>query len=139
MLARGYGHLLLPWLQRRDVLIATLRARVTLLETTLAQQWQIEQRLTATLQCLTDRLAQYESEVRHERPGASRPVAGCSKFKKCPRRRIGSYSVDTELRLRRRRRQHKKLTERMPIEVKLADAERVDEIYPPETLRSDVM
>jgi transposase len=121
--------------RRRDVLIAGLEARVTRLEAALAQQRQLAQRLTASVQRLAERLAQYEPEVRHEGHGRASAAAGSENATGAGA--AGSYSVDAELRRRRRRRRRKKSPGRKPTEAKFADAQRVDEIYPPDVPRSE--
>jgi uncharacterized coiled-coil protein SlyX len=85
------------------------------------QQQQTIQRLEATVQRLTQRLAQYEPEVGRaatpREPGAETPSA--------------SYSLDAETKRRqRRRRRRKKSPGRRPTELKFADAQRIDDLYP---------
>jgi transposase len=86
------------------------------------------QRLKAEVRRLTERLAQYEPEVLHEsnRHGVSseKPSA--------------SYSLDAESKRRqRRKRRRKKSPGRRPTEVKFADAQRQEVIYPEGIRRSD--
>jgi uncharacterized coiled-coil protein SlyX len=92
------------------------------------QQQQTIQRLQADVRRLTERLAQYEPEVRGEttsgESGSGVPSA--------------SYSVDAESRRRaRRQRRRKKSPGRRPTELKFADAERIEDIYPDGVRRSD--
>jgi transposase len=125
--------------RRRDILIAGLEARVARLEAALAQQRQLAQRLTAMVQRLTERLAQYEPEVRHEGHGSASASGGSAgSGGSGGAGSAGSFSVDAELRRRRRRhRRHKKSPGRKPTEVKFVEAERVDEIYPPDVPRNE--
>jgi transposase len=121
--------------RRRDAVIAGLEARVARLEAELAEQRQIGQRLQASLRRLSERLARYEPEARQE---ANARVSGSPGSGSCgaPARPSASYSLDAE-RQRRRRRRRKKSPGRRPTELKFADAERVEEIYPPEVRRGD--
>jgi len=77
---------------------------------------------------LTERLAQYEPEVRHEghdRGSASPPPAA-------------SYSVDAETKRRQhRKRRRKKSPGRRPTELKFANADRYEDVYPPRVRRAD--
>src|SRR5947209_818219 len=91
------------------------------------QQQQTIQRLEADVQRLTERLAQYEPEVRREatprEPGPQTPPA--------------SYSVDAETKRRQRRRRRKKSPGRRPTELKFGEAQRFEDIYPEGVRRSD--
>src|SRR2546425_8426744 len=87
----------------------------------LDKQEQAIVRLTAEVQRLKQRLAQYEPEVQREatppKPTAQTPSA--------------SYSVDAEeKRRRRKKRRRKKSPGRRPTQLKFADAERFEDIYP---------
>jgi transposase len=85
------------------------------------QQQQTIQRLEATVQRLTQRLAQYEPEVH----GAATPRESA------PETSSASYSVDAETRRRQgRRRRRKKSPGRRPTELKFAQAQRLESIYP---------
>jgi transposase len=124
--------------RQRDAVIAGLEARVARLQAELAKQRQINQRLASTGQRLIDRLAQYEPEARREfgrSPPESRD-AGESGDSGNSRSPAVSYSVDAETQ-RRRRRRRKKSPGRQPTELKFADTERVEEIYPPDVRRSE--
>ena len=72
------------------------------------------------IQRLQERLAQYEPEVRSAgsvaTPTAETPTP--------------SYSLDAEEKRRRRKRRHKKSPGRRPTELKFADAERTEDLYP---------
>lgn len=112
--------------RQRDGVIARLEARVAELEATFAKQ---QQRLEAMIRRLTERLAQYEPEVRREakpRAGGSGP-AGVS------------YSMDAENKRRqqRRGRRRKNSPGRRPTELKFADADRFETIYPQGFRRGD--
>jgi transposase len=114
--------------RQRDAVIASLEARLAKLEAEAAIQQQNLRRLEATVHRLTERLAQYEPEVRHEHhgrgPGAALPSA--------------SYSVDAETKRRlQRKRRRKKSPGRQPTELKFANAERTEDIYPKGVPRSD--
>jgi transposase len=92
------------------------------------KQQQSIQRLEVKVQRLTERLAQYEPEVRHEITGRDSGSAQPS----------ASYSMDAESKRRqRRRRRRKKSPGRRPTEVKFADAQRQENIYPEGVRRSD--
>jgi transposase len=91
------------------------------------KQQQTNQRLEREVQRLTERLAQYEPEVRRE--GTGRASAG--------EKPTLSYSVDAENKRRRRKRRRKKSPGRRPTEVKLADAQRIDDLYPEGVRRCD--
>ena len=116
--------------RRREAVIAALEARVSRLDSELTKQRQLTQRLEGVVQRLTERLAQYEPEVRRE--GNSRePHRGDSGHSQGPDA-SARYSVDAERRRRnRRRRRRKKSPGRQPSELKFAEAERVEELYPP--------
>jgi transposase len=79
------------------------------------------QRLKAEVGRLTERLAQYEPEIRHERAPADLDSA-----------RPLDYGLEGEAQRRqcRRRRRKKKSPGRRPTEVKFNDAHRYDHVYP---------
>jgi len=108
--------------RQRDATIAVLEARVAKLEADAVRQQQNVLRLAETVRRLTERLAQYEPEVRREANdrGTAIPKPGLS------------YSVDAESkrRLQRKRRRKKKSPGRRPTELKFADAERYESVYP---------
>ena len=85
------------------------------------KQQQTIQRHEASIRRLTERLAQYEPEIRHE---ATRPDSGSA--------RPSDYGLEgeTKRRQRRRRRRKKKSPGRRPTELKFIDAHRHDDIYP---------
>ena len=92
------------------------------------QQQQTIQGLRREQQRLQERLAQYEPEVRREGSSAQPSAATPSP----------SYSLDAEEKRRRgRRRRRKKSPGRRPTELKFADAERTEDIYPDGVRRSD--
>lgn len=104
---------------RTEVLNGRLTAEQLL--AIIEQQQQTIQRLEANVQRLTQRLAQYEPEVRRE---ATFPASGVETPS-------ASYSVDAETKRRqRRRRRRQKSPGRRPTELKFADAERLQDIYP---------
>jgi hypothetical protein len=107
--------------KQRDARIADLEARRGELERQAAQQQQTIQRLKTTIDRLTERLAQYEPEVRGE-PRPREADGGTP---------TASYSVDAEKRRRHRRRRRKKSPGRRPTQQKFAAAERFENIYPP--------
>lgn len=106
--------------RQRDAVIADLQARAARLEAEVARQQQAVQRLEATVRRLTERLASYEPEVRREARSGDAPSGTAG----------ASYSVDAENRRRRHRRRRQKSPGRRPTELKFADAERVEDVYP---------
>src|SRR5215469_16214781 len=90
----------------------------------LDKQQQTIHRLEATVQRLTQRLAQYEPEVRREAPAAPGPPPA-------------SYSLDAEAKRRRGRRRRKRSPGRRPTKVKFAEAQRREDIYPEGVRRDD--
>jgi len=84
------------------------------------KQQQVIQRLEATVDRLTQRLAQYEPGVRRE--GGSAPAE--------PQTPSGSYSVDAEAKRRQGRRRRPKSPGRRPTDLKFAEAERFEDVYP---------
>jgi transposase len=87
---------------------------------------QTNQGLRRDNQRLLERLAQYEPEVRS---AAAKPAADTP---------TPSYSLDAEEKRRRgRKRRHKKSPGRRPTELKFAEAERTDDIYPDGVRRRD--
>lgn len=111
----------------RDARIASLQARVTQLEADAKKQQQAMQRLEATVDRLTQRLAQYEPEVKRE----ARPGSGSGETPAL------SYSLNAEEKRRQRKRRRKKSPGRRPTELKFAEAQRVENIYPQGIPRSD--
>jgi transposase len=85
------------------------------------------QHLLAEVQRLKQRLAQYEPEVNREPPLAQADPPSPS----------ASYSVDAEERRRRPRKRKKKSPGRRPTELKFAQAQRVEAIYPDGVPRAD--
>jgi transposase len=85
------------------------------------------QRLEGTVQRLTERLAQYEPEVRRE-------IASGTSGPEIP---PASYGLDAETKRRQGRRRRKKSPGRRPTELKFADAQRVDDLYPEGVRHSD--
>jgi transposase len=83
------------------------------------KQQQTIKRLAANARRLSERLTQYE-------PQASRETTTNPANSKTP---TASYSVDAETK-RRQRRRRKKSPGRQPTEVKFADAERFQDVYP---------
>ncbi len=84
------------------------------------KQQQTIQRLEATVERLTQRLAQYEPEVRRE--GGSDPAQSQTPST--------SFSVDAETKRRQGRRRRPKSPGRRPTELKFAEADRFEDIYP---------
>jgi len=80
----------------------------------------------ATNHRLTERLAQYEPEVK---PEGTNPASATEMPS-------ASYSLDAETK-RRQRRRRKKSPGRQPTEVKFADAERFQDVYPDGVRRRD--
>lgn len=105
--------------RERDVLIAGLQARLAGVEAEFARQRQTIQRLQAAVERLTERLAQYEPEVRQEGGPRGTP----------PEKPAAGYSLNAEDK-RRRGRRRKKSPGRRPTELKFADAERFQDVYP---------
>lgn len=77
-------------------------------------------RLKATVRRLTERLAAYEPEVRHENSSGDPPADSSS----------SSYSMDAEAKRRRKRHRKKKSPGRRPTELKFCDAHRYEKIFP---------
>jgi len=90
-------------------------------------QQQTIKRLAANERRLIERLTQYE-------PQASRASTSNQANSKTP---APSYSVDAETKRRRPRRRRKKSPGRQPTEVKFADAERFQDVYPDGVRRRD--
>jgi transposase len=88
------------------------------------KQQQTIQRLEATVQRLTQRLAQYEPEVRREATAA-------------PEAPPAAYSLDAETKRRQGRRRRKQSPGRRPTEVKFAEAQRLEDLYPEGIRRGD--
>jgi transposase len=81
------------------------------------------QRLQAAIARLTERLAQYEPEIRRETPAGASGATPPSP---------SDYSLEGESkrRQRRQRRRKKKSPGRRPTEIKVADAQRYEDVYP---------
>jgi hypothetical protein len=84
------------------------------------KQEQTIQGLRRENQRLQERLTPYEPEVRGDRSTGQAPA-------QTP---LPSYSVDAEEKRRRRKRRRRKSPGRRPTELKFADAERTEDIYP---------
>jgi transposase len=84
-------------------------------------------RLEADKRRLTQRLAQYEPVATSEStsPAANPPTAN------------GSYSLDAEEKRRKKRRRRKKSPGRTPTELKFAEAEHMEDLYPDGVRRAD--
>jgi transposase len=93
----------------------------------LERQERMIQHLHNELQRLKQRLAQYEPEVLQE-PARTEPP---------PQTPSASYSLDAEEQRRRPRRRRKKSPGRRPTELKFAEAQRIEEIYPDGVPRAD--
>jgi transposase len=93
----------------------------------LERQERLVQHLHKELQRLKQRLAQYEPEILREptptQADAPTPTA--------------SYSVDAEEKRRRPRKRRKKSPGRRPTELKFAEAQQIEEIYPDDVPRAD--
>jgi transposase len=106
--------------RQRDALIADLQARLAQVEAGKARQDELIRRMQTTLARLQQRLEQYEPEVKHEKPGAADGQAAAA-----------AYSVAAEEK-RRRRKRRKKSPGRQPTELKFAEADRVENVHPPD-------
>jgi transposase len=111
---------------RRDALLGVVSVE-QLLDLIDDQQHSLQQ-LRRDNQRLQQRLLQYEPDVRHEaataQPTAPQPD--------------GAYSLDAEAKRRRHnRRRRKKSPGRRPTELKFADAQRTDDIYPDGVCQAD--
>jgi hypothetical protein len=91
------------------------------------RQQQTIQQLRADVCRLTQRLAQYEPPTKNE------PSANPAN----PQTSTASYSVDAETKRRQGRRRRKKSPGRQPTEMKFAEAQRLEDIYPEDVRRSD--
>jgi transposase len=110
---------------RRDALDGQVSVE-QLLDLIAKQQHTIQQ-LRRENQRLLDNLAQYEPDVRQE--------SSTAKSSETPR---SSYSLDAETKRRRKRRKRRKKSPgRRPTELKFADAERTENIYPDGVRRAD--
>lgn len=91
-------------------------------------------RLTGDLDRLRQRLAQYEPEVLQEaRPRLDEAASGSSSGDSSPGSAgtaSAAYSLEAEERRRRRKKRKKKSPGRRPTELKFADAQRTENIYP---------
>lgn len=92
----------------------------------LEQQQSTIQRLTAEVERLRRRLAQYEPEVQREPSSAAAPASA-----------VGQYSLRAEERRRQRRKRRKKSPGRRLTRLKFADAARTEAIYAAGAKRSD--
>lgn len=84
------------------------------------RQHQTIQRLQADRLRLSQRLAQYEPEAASATPASPANAANAN----------ASYSVDAENKRRQKRRRRKPSPGRTPTEVKFADADRCEDVYP---------
>src|SRR5271154_1347680 len=99
--------------RERDGVIADLQARLAQVEAVSARQQQFIQRLQTTVDRLEQRLEPYEPEVKHESPSSA-----------------AAFSVAAEEKRRQRRRRRKKSPGRQPSQLKFAEADRVEDVYP---------
>jgi transposase len=111
---------LCPGCRERDARIAALEARVASGEETI-------RRLKYELDRIKQRLAPYEPAIQRE--------ATPSTLK--PGRSSSHYSLESEERRRRRRRRKKKSPGRRPTQLKFADVQRIENIYPPGVRRAE--
>ncbi len=108
--------------RQHEARIAQLELRLAELERDNQRLRADNQHLKAEVHRLTERLAQYEPEVRHEgtagESGSERPVAS-------------DYSLDAETKRRnRRKKRRKKSPGRRPTQLKALDAARIEDVYP---------
>jgi uncharacterized coiled-coil protein SlyX len=89
----------------------------------LDKQQRTIKRLEAEIDRLKQRLGQYEPEVLGERAPASTEST--------------RYSVEAEEKRRRKRKRKKKSRGRRPTHLKFADAERIENVYPPDVRHED--
>jgi transposase len=95
------------------------------------RQERMIQQLTAEVKRLRERLVQYEPEVAWERsPGQAGESGGSSATSST------HYGLEAEEQRRRRRKRKKKSPGRRPTQLKFADAQRIQEVYPPHVPRS---
>lgn len=96
------------------------------------RQEQMIRRLLGEVARLRERLARYEPEVLREgsagKSSASEDATATSSKK---------YSVEAEEKRRRRRKRKKRSPGRRPTELKFADAQRLQEVYPPRVPRDE--
>jgi hypothetical protein len=104
--------------RERDALIANLQARLAQVEAEHARQQEHIRRLQTTVDRLLQRLQQYEPEAKHERSGSD------------PGGPTAAYSLDAEEKRRRRRQRRKNSPGRQPTQLKFAEADRVEDVYP---------
>jgi transposase len=106
----------------RQVRTAALNGQISIeqLLDIIDKQQQTIQRFQREVHRLTERLAQYEPEVRREAGDRTSD----------PHKPTAPYSVDAENKRRRRKRRRKKSPGRQPTELKFANAERYEDIYP---------
>jgi transposase len=121
--------------QERDARIAVLEGRVASCERRIDESLglvekrdQAIDRLKYELDRIKQRLAQYEPEIQHEKtPSTSRPDGSSCR-----------YSLESEERRRQRRRRRKKKSPgRRPTELKFADVEWIENIYPAGARRAE--
>jgi hypothetical protein len=94
------------------------------------RQERMIQQLTAEVKRLRERLVQYEPEVARERSAGQAGESGGSSATSSTH-----YGLEAEEQ-RRRRKRKKKSPGRRPTQLKFADAQRIQEVYPPRVLRS---
>lgn len=94
------------------------------------RQERMIQQLTAEVKRLRERLVQYEPEVAQESSSGQAGAAGSSSATSSTH-----YSLEAEEQ-RRRRKRKKKSPGRRPTRLKFADAQRIQEVYPPRVCRS---
>src|SRR5580704_6693629 len=94
------------------------------------RQERMIQQLTAEVKRLRERLVQYEPEVAQESSSGQAGKAGGSSATSSTH-----YSLEAEEQ-RRRRKRKKKSPGRRPTHLKFADAQRIQEVYPPRVCRS---
>ena len=95
------------------------------------RQERMIQLLTAEVKRLRERLVQYEPEVARERSPGQAGESGSSSATSSTH-----YGLEAEEQRRRRRKRKKKSPGRRPTQLKFADAQRIQEIYPPRVCRS---
>ena len=114
---------------QHEARIAQLELRLAELERDNQRLRADKQRLEAKVERLTERLAQYEPEVRRE---------GTSRESESERPAVASdYSLDAETKRRQRRKRRKKSPGRRPTELKALQAEDLRDVYPEGVPRAD--
>jgi uncharacterized coiled-coil protein SlyX len=94
------------------------------------KQQQTNRRLNRQIHRLTERLAQYEPEVRREGTDRDAPAEASASQAAGGETASGAYSMDAENKRRQRRKRRKKSPGRRPTELKFAEAERTEDVYP---------